>query len=80
MLQRAHRGPGGDGLPGTVERAPVRVRLREPHHHLQVKPTVSISLPAWFFVSVQDATALDPVPAQGTIFMVGAMLSCFFEW
>jgi hypothetical protein len=86
-----------------------------PVNTIQFKPTVSVSLPAWFFVSVQDKTSwsiedanvgsllkftagrfltatksvvlaveyetpLDPVAAQGTIFMVGAMLSYFYEW
>jgi hypothetical protein len=87
----------------------------EPVNTLQIKPTVTVALPAWFFVSVQDKTswslqdhnvgsllkfsagrfltenktvvlaveyetALDPVAAKGTVFMVGAMLSYFFEW
>ncbi len=86
-----------------------------PVNTIQVKPTVSVSLPAWFFVSVQDKTSwsiqdanvgsllkftagrflterktvmlaveyetpLDPVAAQGTVLMVGAMLSYFYEW
>ena len=86
-----------------------------PVNTIQVKPTVTVSLPAWFFVAVQDKTSwsiqdanvgsllkftagrfltekksavlaveyetpLDPVAAQGTILMVGAMLSYFYEW
>jgi hypothetical protein len=86
-----------------------------PVNTLQFKPTVSVALPAWFFVSAQDKTswsfqdhdvgsllkftagrfltasravvlaaeyetALDPVAAEGTVFMVGVLLSYFFEW
>jgi hypothetical protein len=86
-----------------------------PVNTLQLKPTVTVALPAWFFVSAQDKTswsfqdhnvgsllkftagrfltasravvlaaeyetALDPVAAQGTVFMVGVLLSYFFEW
>jgi hypothetical protein len=87
----------------------------KPVNTIQLKPTISLALPAWFFVSAQDKTSwsiqegnvgsllklsagrfltpgktvvvaveyetpLDPVAARGTVFMVGAMLSHFFEW
>lgn len=87
----------------------------KPVNTLQFKPTLTVALPAWFFVSAQDKTswslenhdvgsllkltagrfltetrnvvlaieyetALDPVAATGSVFMVGAMLSYFFEW
>jgi hypothetical protein len=87
----------------------------KPVNTLQLKPTVTVALPAWFFVSVQNKTswslqdhnvgsllkftagrfltasrtvvlaveyetALDPVAAASEVFMVGAMLSYFFEW
>ncbi len=86
-----------------------------PVNTLQFKPTISLALPAWFFVSAQDKvswslqdrnvgqllkftagrfltehktvvlaveyeTPLDPVAAQGTVLMVGALLSYFFSW
>jgi hypothetical protein len=87
----------------------------KPVNTLQLKPTVTVALPAWFFVSAQDKTswsiqdgnvgsllkftagrfltasrsvvlaaeyetALDPVAAEGEVFMVGVLLSYFFEW
>ncbi len=87
----------------------------EPVNTLQLKPTLSVGLPAWFYVAVQDKTSwsienrnvgwllkftagrfltarktvvlaveyetpLNPVAAEGTVFMVGAMLTYFFTW
>jgi hypothetical protein len=87
----------------------------KPVNTIQLKPTLTVALPEWFFVSAQDKTswsiqdenvgsllklsagrfltagrtvvlaveyetALDPGAAQGTVFMVGAMLTYFFEW
>jgi hypothetical protein len=86
-----------------------------PVNTLQLKPTVTVALPAWFFASLQDKTSwsiqdanvgsllkltagrfltenkavvlaveyevgVDAVARQGTVFMVGAMLTYFFEW
>ncbi len=87
----------------------------EPVNTLQLKPTLSVGLPAWFYVAVQDKTSwsienrnvgwllkftagrfltatktvvlaveyetpLNPVAAEGTVFLVGAMLTYFFTW
>jgi hypothetical protein len=86
-----------------------------PVNTIQFKPTVTVGLPAWFYLAVQDKTswslqdrnvgsllkftagrfltraktvvlaveyetALDPVAAQGTVFMVGGLLTYFFTW
>jgi hypothetical protein len=87
----------------------------KPVNTIQFKPTVTVGLPAWFYVAVQDKTSwsiqdqnvgsllkitagrfltrnktvvlaveyetsLDPVAAEGTVFMVGGLLTYFFTW
>ena len=87
----------------------------KPVNTIQFKPTLTVALPAWFYVAVQDKTSwslqdqnvgsllkftagrfltraktvvlaieyetpLDPVAAQGTVFMVGGLLTYFFTW